>query len=70
MDDDTYSSILYCQLLWYFRVCKAAGIVSEDQKPICPIDAKGKFILPVKDFVGQYVKVYKQNNSNIIVKSN
>lgn len=40
-----------------YRVCKAAGIVSEDQKPICPIDAKGRFILPVKDFEGQYVKV-------------
>jgi isoleucyl-tRNA synthetase len=40
-----------------FRVCKGAGIVSEDQEPICPIDAKGRFILPVRDFLGQYVKV-------------
>ncbi|OXA59375.1 Isoleucine--tRNA ligase, cytoplasmic [Folsomia candida] len=44
-----------------FRVCKAAGIVSEDQKPICPIDAKGRFILPVKDFEGQYVKDADKN---------
>jgi len=39
-----------------FRVCKAAGIVGKGDKPICPLDAKGRFTDPVRDFKGQYVK--------------
>lgn len=44
-----------------FRVCLAAGIISRDQEPICPVDASGRFTLPVKDFVGQHVKDADKN---------
>jgi isoleucyl-tRNA synthetase len=33
-----------------------AGIITKDQEVICPVDSCGCFTLPVKDFVGQYVK--------------
>ncbi|XP_077291479.1 isoleucyl-tRNA synthetase [Arctopsyche grandis] len=44
-----------------FRVCLAAGIITRDQEAICPVDASGKFTLPVTDFVGQYVKDADKN---------
>ncbi|XP_047506175.1 isoleucine--tRNA ligase, cytoplasmic [Pieris napi] len=39
-----------------FRVCLANGIITRDQEIICPVDSSGRFIDPVKDFIGQYVK--------------
>lgn len=45
----------------FSSVCKAAGIVAEDTPPICPVDAKGRFVMPVEDFVGQYVKDADKN---------
>ncbi|XP_023939304.1 isoleucine--tRNA ligase, cytoplasmic [Bicyclus anynana] len=44
-----------------YRVCLAAGIVTRDQDIICPVDASGKFLAPVKDFEGQYVKDADKN---------
>lgn len=44
-----------------YRVCLAAGLITRDQDAICPVDASGKFTLPVKDFVGQYVKDADKN---------
>ncbi|CAG9854391.1 unnamed protein product [Phyllotreta striolata] len=43
------------------RVCLANGVVTRDQEPICPIDAKGCFVEPVVDFLGQYVKDADKN---------
>ncbi|KAF4524980.1 hypothetical protein B566_EDAN011908 [Ephemera danica] len=39
-----------------YRVCLAAGVVTREQKIICPVDASGKFTAPVTDFQGQHVK--------------
>lgn len=39
-----------------YRVCTANGVITKDQEMICPIDASGKFIEPVTDFLGLYVK--------------
>ncbi|ODN00370.1 Isoleucine--tRNA ligase, cytoplasmic [Orchesella cincta] len=50
------------------RVCKAAGIVGTDTPPICPVDAKGRFVMPVKDFVGQYVKDADKNITAMLKK--
>lgn len=38
------------------RVCLAHGIISKDGEIVCPIDSKGRFVQPVTDFVGQYIK--------------
>ena len=38
------------------RVCMAAGIITKDGEMVCPIDASGKFVDPVTDFVGMYIK--------------
>ncbi|XP_023210883.1 isoleucine--tRNA ligase, cytoplasmic-like [Centruroides sculpturatus] len=54
-----------------FRVCLNNGIISKDQEMICPIDANGRFIEPVSDFVGQYVKVSRtlaQKKKDIVSK--
>lgn len=47
------------------RVCLAHGVITRDQDPICPIDARGCFMQPVTDFLGQYVK---DADKNIIAK--
>uniref|UniRef100_A0A6P7F3I2 Isoleucine--tRNA ligase, cytoplasmic n=1 Tax=Diabrotica virgifera virgifera TaxID=50390 RepID=A0A6P7F3I2_DIAVI len=47
------------------RVCLANGAITRDQEPICPIDANGCFVEPVKEFLGQYVK---DADKNIIAK--
>ncbi|XP_044256881.1 isoleucine--tRNA ligase, cytoplasmic [Tribolium madens] len=39
-----------------FRVCLNAGVITKDQEPICPVDASGRFVKPVTDFEGLYVK--------------
>lgn len=44
-----------------YQVCLAAGIITRDQEIICPLDASGRFIEPVKDFVGQHVKDADKN---------
>lgn len=38
------------------RVCLANGIIKKDGDTVCPIDEKGRFIEPVNEFVGQYIK--------------
>ncbi|KAJ3660680.1 hypothetical protein Zmor_005119, partial [Zophobas morio] len=38
------------------RVCLAAGIITKDQEPVCPIDSSGRFIQPAVDFEGLFVK--------------
>nr|XP_023019169.1 isoleucine--tRNA ligase, cytoplasmic [Leptinotarsa decemlineata] len=48
-----------------YRVCLAAGIITKDQEPICPVDDSGCFMNPVVDFQGQYVK---DADKNIIAK--
>ncbi|CAH0562644.1 unnamed protein product [Brassicogethes aeneus] len=44
-----------------YRVCLANGVITKDQDPICPLDASGKFVAPVSDFLGQYVKDADKN---------
>lgn len=39
-----------------FRVCKAAGIITRESAPVCPVDPSGCFMEPVTDFLGQHVK--------------
>lgn len=39
-----------------YRVCLAHGVITRDQAPVCPVDASGKFVKPVTDFEGMYVK--------------
>lgn len=39
-----------------YRVCMANGIISKDGELACPIDPAGRFIDPVTDFTGLYVK--------------
>ncbi|EFA11240.1 isoleucine--tRNA ligase, cytoplasmic [Tribolium castaneum] len=39
-----------------FRVCLNAGVITKDQEPICPVDASGRFVKPVVEFEGLYVK--------------
>ncbi|KAF5300355.1 hypothetical protein FQR65_LT00975 [Abscondita terminalis] len=46
-----------------YRVCLAAGIITRDQEPICPIDPSGRLTKPVTDFEGQY---FKDADKNII----
>lgn len=38
------------------RVCLAHGIIAKDGEIVCPIDSRGRFVEPVKDFAGQYIK--------------
>lgn len=38
------------------RVCLHYGIITKDGNTVCPIDAKGRFVEPVKDFLGLYIK--------------
>ena len=47
------------------RVCLAAGVIERDQEIVCPVDDTGKFMDPVTDFKGQYVK---DADKNIIKK--
>lgn len=43
------------------RVCLANKIIVKDGETVCPIDAKGRFIEPVTDFLGQYIKDADKN---------
>ena len=44
-----------------YRVCLAAEIITRDQDMVCPVDASGYFMEPVKHFIGQYVKDADKN---------
>lgn len=44
-----------------YRVSLKYGIITKDMEPICPLDFCGRFVQPVKDFVGQYVKDADKN---------
>ncbi|ENN76881.1 isoleucine--tRNA ligase, cytoplasmic [Dendroctonus ponderosae] len=39
-----------------YRVCLAGQIITKDMDPVCPLDSVGRFVNPVTDFAGQYVK--------------
>ncbi len=39
-----------------YRCCLQAGIISRDQESICPVDSCGRFVEPVKEFLGKFVK--------------
>lgn len=39
-----------------YRVCLANNIIQKDGSIVCPIDEKGRFIAPVVEYQGQYVK--------------
>ncbi|KAL1492757.1 hypothetical protein ABEB36_010961 [Hypothenemus hampei] len=39
-----------------YRICLAAGVITKDMDPVCPVDSIGRFTDPVTDFKGQYVK--------------
>lgn len=39
-----------------YRCCLEAGVITRDQEIVCPIDSCGRFVEPVHDFVGKYVK--------------
>lgn len=43
------------------RVCLAYKIIEKDGEIVCPIDAKGRFLEPVTDFLGQYIKDADKN---------
>ncbi|GFS65369.1 isoleucine--tRNA ligase, cytoplasmic [Trichonephila inaurata madagascariensis] len=44
-----------------YRVCLANNVITKDQDIVCPIDLSGRFIDPVVDFKGQYVKDADKN---------
>lgn len=44
-----------------YRVCLANGIIQKDSEVICPVDESGRFVDPVTDFKGQYVKDADKN---------
>lgn len=44
-----------------YRVCLANGIIRKDSEIICPVDESGRFVDPVTDFKGQYVKDADKN---------
>lgn len=43
------------------RVCLAYKIIHKDGETVCPIDSKGRFTEPVKEFIGQYIKDADKN---------
>ncbi|KAG7213528.1 hypothetical protein KM043_002790 [Ampulex compressa] len=60
-----------------YRCCLDAKVITRDQEIVCPIDSCGRFVEPVHDFVGKYVKEadkdiikYLQCNKRLIVSSN
>nr|XP_012152876.1 PREDICTED: isoleucine--tRNA ligase, cytoplasmic isoform X1 [Megachile rotundata] len=59
-----------------YRCCLEAGVITKDQEIVCPIDSCGRFIEPVHDFIGKYVKdadkdiiKYLQANKRLIHNS-
>lgn len=43
------------------RVCLSYKIILKDGDIVCPLDSKGRFVEPVRDFLGQYVKDADKN---------
>lgn len=43
------------------RVCLVYKIIHKDGETVCPIDSKGRFTEPVRDFLGQYIKDADKN---------
>lgn len=39
------------------RIAREYGIVAADELPPCPLDDGGKFVKPVTDYEGMYIKV-------------
>ncbi|XP_014208707.1 isoleucine--tRNA ligase, cytoplasmic [Copidosoma floridanum] len=39
-----------------YRCCLQAGVITKDQEIVCPVDNRGCFTEPVKDFLGKHVK--------------
>ncbi|XP_032667163.1 isoleucine--tRNA ligase, cytoplasmic [Odontomachus brunneus] len=39
-----------------YRCCLQAGVITKDQEIVCPVDSCGRFVEPVRDFLGKYVK--------------
>lgn len=39
-----------------YRCCLETGIITRDQEIVCPVDSCGRFVEPVRDFLGKYVK--------------
>lgn len=59
-----------------YRCCLEAGVVTKEQKIVCPVDSCGRFVEPVRDFLGMYVKdadkeiiKYLKANKKLIVNS-
>ena len=44
-----------------YRVCLAYKIISKEGKLVCPLDDNGRFIDPVKEFKGQFIKDADKN---------
>lgn len=44
-----------------YRVCLANGVIQRDSEIVCPVDESGRFLEPVHDFVGQFVKDADKN---------
>lgn len=44
-----------------YRVCLSSGIIARDSEIVCPVDESGRFMKPVSDFVGQFVKDADKN---------
>ncbi|KAJ8896030.1 hypothetical protein PR048_001371 [Dryococelus australis] len=44
-----------------YRIALEAGIITRDQKMVCPVDDRGCFTEPVTDFLGQYIKDADKN---------
>ena len=46
-----------------YRVCLANGVIQKGEGIPCPLDDDGRFVDPVTDFAGMYVKVRPWNCS-------
>lgn len=49
-----------------YRVCLTNGVIRRDSEVVCPVDESGRFIDPVHDFKGQYVKDADKNIINLL----
>lgn len=49
-----------------YRVCLANGVIKRDSEIVCPVDGSGRFVDPVHDFKGQYVKDADKNIINLL----
>lgn len=42
------------------RIAREQGIVAADEMPPCPLDDTGRFVKPVTDYEGMYIKASQQ----------